>query len=397
MFRKSRYHVEIDHKFPGYDPSFGFFSRYVQAGEKLYKLKDELRNPELKNVLLVMTGGTPSQRRMKEGGSLEPFENGNLVLIEHMPKLTKHANIDIIDLGAIDSTNMHLYKKRGEIAKHIYKNRYNYYGFGISHGTDSMDVTASSDAFMLQDFGKPRVLTGGQFSIYDDPTDAVINITGGIISATRPFGEVACYFGGDLLRGVSLVKMREEKPRAFETPNDKILGEWALIGEKIRLEPTTVQLGYDSNTDARLFTDFSEKIESHLHDLGASFRPLIDSLLTEECEGVVIAGVGAGNLHSDLIQYVKKCVQELKKPVYVTTKCLTGSAQMGAYGPGAVAKAAGARSARNLTQETAVVKLAYVTGRVKKEIKDGLTNPENKIERIEQLMYKEFCNEFSRY
>ncbi len=382
--------------FIGYSPAFGFFDRYEQAGNNFYKLKDKFRNSKAKNVFLLTTGGTISQRRKKEGDSLEPFENGNLVLVEHMPRLGEHANIDIFDAGAIDSTNLHLYRKRGELAEKIFRNRYVYDGFSATHGTDSMDVTAATLAFMLQDLGKPVVLTGSQFPIYDDPTDARVNLTNAVVSAGRPFGEVAVYFGGDLLRGVSLVKVREEKPNAFETPNDRALGEWSLIGDRIRLDQRSIEKGYDPNTDARLFTNFSERVEYHDLQLGASFRSIKDSLLTEECDGVVIGGVGAGNIHTDLIPHIKTCVKKLKKPVYVTTKCLTGSAQMGAYGPGADARAAGARSAKNLTSATAVAKLAYTIGRVEEEIGTGMTEPANKLKRIEQLMYKDFCGEFSR-
>ncbi len=392
-------HVKVDFKFIGYEPSFGFFERYDDKGNNFYKLKDKYRDPNLKDILLLTTGGTISQRRKMEEGELEPFDKGNLVLIEHMPRLGEHANIDIFDAGAIDSTNLHLYKTRGKLAETIYRNRYKYDGFSGTHGTDSMDVTAASLAFMLQDLGKPVVWTGSQFPIYDDPTDAAVNLTNSIISALQPFGEVAVYFGGDLLRGVSLVKVREENPRAFETPNDKTLGEWSLIGKKIRLDPSAIRKEYDSNTDAKLFTDFSEKIEYHDLQLGASFRAIRDSLLTgpENCEGVVIGGVGAGNIHNDLILDIETCVRKLKKPVYITTKCLTGSAQMGAYGPGAAAREAGARTAKNLTSTTAVVKLSYVTGRVKGEIESKLTEEDNKLQRIEQLMYKDFCGEFSRY
>jgi hypothetical protein len=46
--------------------------------------------------------------------------------------------------------------------KDIYKNYHDYDGFVVLHGTDTMSYTASALSFMLENLGKPVVLTGSQ-------------------------------------------------------------------------------------------------------------------------------------------------------------------------------------------------------------------------------------------
>ena len=49
-----------------------------------------------------------------------------------------------------------------KLAKDVYKYYNNFDAFVIVHGTDTMSYTASALSFMLENLGKPVILTGAQ-------------------------------------------------------------------------------------------------------------------------------------------------------------------------------------------------------------------------------------------
>jgi L-asparaginase/Glu-tRNA(Gln) amidotransferase subunit D len=64
----------------------------------------------------------------------------------------------------LDSANMSV-DDYIRLAKDIQDNYAQYDGFVILHGTDTMAYTASALSFMLENLGKPVILTGSQVSV----------------------------------------------------------------------------------------------------------------------------------------------------------------------------------------------------------------------------------------
>lgn len=58
-----------------------------------------------------------------------------------------------------------------------------YDGFVIAHGTDTMAYTACALSYLVQQSGKPIVLTGAQKSIYVQDTDARRNLYDAFVAA----------------------------------------------------------------------------------------------------------------------------------------------------------------------------------------------------------------------
>ena len=75
----------------------------------------------------------------------------------------------MLDSSSIDS------KGWAEIAKTISRNYTLFDGFVVLHGTDSLAYTGSALSFMLQNLGKPVVLTGKDVSRtrWNDETDVL--------------------------------------------------------------------------------------------------------------------------------------------------------------------------------------------------------------------------------
>src|SRR6185369_5935838 len=93
------------------------------------------------------------------------------------------------------------------IARDIERNLEAHDGVVVLHGTDTMSYTSSALAFMLEDLGKPVVLTGSQLPLAVPRSDAVSNlVTAMLIAAREDVPEVSLFFDAALLRGCRAVK-----------------------------------------------------------------------------------------------------------------------------------------------------------------------------------------------
>ena len=127
------------------------------------------------SVLLIYTGGTIGMRENAETGALENF-NFNLILDE-VPELKRFDyKIHAFTFDPpIDSSDMGL-EHWGSLVKIIESNYNLFDGFVILHGTDTMAYTASALSFMLENLGKPVILTGSQLPIGTLRTDGKENL-----------------------------------------------------------------------------------------------------------------------------------------------------------------------------------------------------------------------------
>lgn len=343
---------------------------------------------EKPKVLLIKTGGTISQRRNNEG-IYEPCADEYLNKIEGLNNL---AELTILDMGVIDSTNMETSstsihaKNRAEIARVIYKSAFTYDGFVVVHGTDTMCETAVAFTYMLPDFRRPIVLTGAQRSIWEPNSDGRNNVYTAVQAATKDFGEVVIAFGNYILRGTRALKVDEEGYDAFDTPDHAPLGKITSLEEGIRLAEHRVRRG---DFEPRIFTDFKTNVFNYAHISGATVDHALMKLAEDETlDGFLMAGFGAGNIPERLLPFIKKA-RELEKPVYVYTQCDVGAADMGIYSVGAASLKAGAQPAGDMTLEALGQKLMYVLGRAASEcLKD-----EERMQFIDTIIRKSYNND----
>jgi lysophospholipase len=65
----------------------------------------------------------------------------------------------------------------------LQKSYANYDGFVVLHGTDTLAYTACALSFMLENLGKPVVLTGAQIPVSEVRSDGRENLIGALIVA----------------------------------------------------------------------------------------------------------------------------------------------------------------------------------------------------------------------
>ena len=106
------------------------------------------------------------------------------------------------------------------IASTIFRNYTLFDAFVILHGTDSLAYTCSALSFMLQNLGKPVILTGSQAPMFELQNDAADNLLGSLIIAGHfMIPEVCLFFNHNLFRGNRVTKVSASDFAAFSSPN----------------------------------------------------------------------------------------------------------------------------------------------------------------------------------
>jgi L-asparaginase len=174
-----------------------------------------------KKVLVIVTGGTLIMKPSGTGGTLDVCP-GFLSELLALPEW-RHENlpdIDVLEWEVLTDSAMMGPGHWIKIAEDIESAYFRYDGFVVVHGTDTMAYSASALAFMLEDLGKPVVLTGSQIPLAEVYSDARNNLVSSLLFACRQdFQEVCIVFGSKLLRGCRTTKVHSFDLQAFASPN----------------------------------------------------------------------------------------------------------------------------------------------------------------------------------
>lgn len=341
----------------------------------------------MKKILIIGTGGTIAAVKTPEG--LRPaFKTDEL--ISFFPEVLQIAKVEGKMLFSLDSTNIQPHHW-SEIALEIQKQYDAYDGFVITHGTDTMQYTASALSFMLQNLSKPVVLTGSVKAI-GEKSDARQNFIDSVIVASSGISEVCIVFHGKIIKGCKARKITNEATKitnenlgVYSSINHHLLGE--LIGE-LRDNHTrkiVFEKGY-SKTDKQKGLKVLSGIDPA--DIFAvriypGIRPeIFDRLIDFKC--ILIEAFGPGNIPFMENSLVEKIDMLTKKgiPVFITSQNPFGEVDMTLYEVGQKAMKAGAIPCNDMPLETAIVKLMWIMGNFGKDAKT-----------IKDLMLKNFTGE----
>lgn len=194
----------------------------------------------------------------------------------------------LLDSSSIDA------KGWTEIAQTIFRNYLLFDGFVVLHGTDSLAYTCSALSFMLQNLGKPVILTGSQSPIVELQNDATDNLLGSLIIAGHfMIPEVCLFFNYKLFRGNRATKVSASSFDAFASPNfpplatitsSRTLVSWDLVHRPTHIKPFSIQ---------------TESHTAHVACLRVfpGIKPeMVDAVLKlESLRGLVLESFGSGN------------------------------------------------------------------------------------------------------
>ncbi|MDR2968727.1 MAG: type I asparaginase [Tannerellaceae bacterium] len=328
------------------------------------------------SILLIYTGGTIGMMENPETGVLSPLDFQHLK--DNVPELKKMGYaVDAIQFDPpIDSSEMGP-ENWQKLVRIIADNYRKYDGFVILHGTDTMSFTASALSFMLENLGKPVILTGSQLPIGILRTDGKENLITAIeIAAARENGrplvqEVCIFFENNLLRGNRTSKMSADHFNAFRSCNYPPL---ACAGIHIKYDPPRI---FRPALQKPLIPHCRLDRNIAILKLFPGISPqVIESILNiPGLKAVVMETYGSGNAPSEE-WFLNMLSEAVKKGIVVVnvTRCIAGTVEMQRYETGQRLLEAGIISGYDSTMESAVTKLMFLFGRgmCADEVKDWM-------------------------
>ncbi|MBV7434447.1 asparaginase [Cardiobacteriaceae bacterium TAE3-ERU3] len=302
-------------------------------------------------ILVIYTGGTigmvPSSRGLIPDANFPQCLRSAL----QQPDLAITAISPLIDSSSATPDNWQT------IADAITAAQRDYDGFVVLHGTDTLAYTAAAITLMLQGLGKPVIITGSQYPLGEEGSDASNNVRGALTAAQMQEGGVSVFFHNVLLRGDAVRKVHAQAFAAFTSGDAAPLAHW-LNGElQWHSQPTI-----SNKTSAYLqgnWRGFQRGAVAMLYvypDMPESaFLPV---LTDPEIKGVVLCSFGSGNLpeRDDLHSAIRNAVARGVR-IINTTQCLGGEVRQDTYAAGA--GALGVENGAALTPEMVFVTLHY--------------------------------------
>jgi L-asparaginase len=299
-------------------------------------------NPKLPTVVVVATGGTIAEKADPKTGAAVPALSG-ADLIQAVPDLAKIANVKVVNFSDIDSSQMNpdIWLKLSQKVNQLLQNP-KIAGIVITHGTDTMvdgayflDLTTNSD--------KPIVFTGAMRDASDISPDGPLNIYNAVLQAASGDNH---NWGVTIILNQYINSARDARKTNTNNAQTFDSGERGYLGY-IAMHKVI----YFHDRSDRLYFALPQKLpkvvllESYAGDDGG----LIHAAVAAGAKGIVVEGVGAGNVNAKVYSAIQTALKQ-KVVVVISTRVPNGGVYpiYGDLGGGATLQKAGAILAGDL-------------------------------------------------
>ena len=304
----------------------------------------------MKNILLIATGGTIASVHTDMG--LSPSTQAD-ELLKFVPEVKEFANVKVKQVLNIDSTNIepeHWIK-----ISEVIKENYDYDGFVITHGTDTMAFTAAALSYLIQNSEKPIILTGAQKPISERITDGIKNLKDAIRFASEDnVRGVYIVFDGKAIVGTRAKKLRSKSFSAFDSinyPNAAFIDGnkiYRYVDEEVNKEEVK----------------FYDKLNPKVFNLKLTpgMEPDILNYIFKFYDGVILETYGVGGIPFESRRnFLKELNKHKDKIVVIATQVMLEGSDAMTYEVGyRFLKSQKVIEAYDMTVEACLVKLMWI-------------------------------------
>jgi L-asparaginase len=293
-------------------------------------------NPKLPLVAIVTTGGTIAEKTDPATGVAIPSVSG-ADLVSSVPAILKIANIKLVDFSNIDSSQMTpvMWLNLSKTVNALLSDR-KIAGVVVTHGTDTM----SEGAFFLDltvNSSKPVVFTGAMRDASDLSADGPINLYSAVVQASSQKGH---NWGVTVTLNQSINSARDVYKENTTNVQTFTSGEKGFLGA---VEKDKVLYFHNRSNILHLPLPANLPKVTLIKTFAGDDGSLVRAAVNAGAEGIVIEGVGAGNVNTNVYDAVKYALS--KQVVVVITSQVTEGGVYPIYGDqggGATLQKAGA-------------------------------------------------------
>jgi L-asparaginase len=269
----------------------------------------DAQSPPKPRIVIVATGGTIAGAA--ESTTAAGYQSGAVavdVLIKAVPQMKAFADVRGVQVSSIGSQDMNdevWIKLATEVNKLVAQADVD--GVAITHGTDTMEETSYFLNLVVKT-DKPVVLTGSMRPSTSLSADGPLNIYNavGVASDPKAKGRGVLVVANDDIHGArAITKRHTTDVQTF------VSTEAGLIGVCLFDDRTFIRSPARAHTKATPFTvkegQALPRVDVIYAHAGMS-PDLIDAAVANGAKGLVIAGVGDGNLTTPALEAVKRAI-----------------------------------------------------------------------------------------
>jgi glutamyl-tRNA(Gln) amidotransferase subunit D len=322
----------------------------------------------LKNIAMIITGGTISSRLDPKTGGTIPTDAEEILHIA--PELKDICNVKTVEspfLKFSEDMDPSDWKKIAELSAELL-NQKDIDGIIITHGTDTLSYTGTALSFFLKDLNKPVALTYSQRSIDRGSTDAHLNLVCAARYAISDIAEVAIVGHEDendefcvAILSTKARKMHTSRRDAFRAINTEPLARISKDSLEILREFNAKDLDKKVKLDAA----YNDKVALVQVCPGAD-PAILEYYSKEKYKGIVIATTGLGHVPGKGSKYnwlpkIKKAVDS-GMTIVAVPGTIYGRLNPNVYSSGRDLQKTGIIHLQDMLPETALVKLGWILG-----------------------------------
>ena len=343
-------------------------AKILEKAEPLEKQEIELeKNKKLRNVAMIITGGTISSRLdPKSGGVISTDAEEILNIAPEIKEICNIVRIETPFMKFSEDMDPQDWKKIAELSEQLLNDK-EINGLIITHGTDTLHYTSAALSFFLANLNKPVALTYSQRSIDRASTDAALNLVCAARYAVSDIAEVALIGHKNTnddtclaMPGTKVRKMHTSRRDAFKIINAKPIAE--ITPEKIE-----ILREFNARNEKKVKMDARYNDKVALVTVYRGQDPAILEYYEQQgYKGIILEVTGLGQVPGK--QSSKNWIPKIKKAIdHGMTICATpqtiyGKLNPNVYSSGRELQKTGIIYLEDMLPETALVKLGWVLG-----------------------------------